>query len=314
MKKEFVIMTDAGGDYTPDIREKYDLEVQPKSTIVWPDGSERVADIAWEHITPNEYFTLMTNKKNNFASSVPAPGTIKDRLTEYAKNKQNVIVITISSTMSGGFSVFSVIAKEVMEENPGFKVAVIDSLRYGPAITLLAVEASRYRAAGHNFDETVAYLDEMRFHVHQMGTLDDLFFLARKGRISKGKAFMGNMVGIKPMADLNNETGLSEVIGKTRGYQKFYKVLPEYILKTIGNYKDKVFVIANSLREPQAEELTKIVKEKFNPEHLIVNPLGQTTGANVGPGLAAVFYMSDSRVSPHCEKERALLAELLLKK
>ena len=314
MEKKFVIMTDAGGDYTSDIREKYDLEVQPKSTIVWPDGVERVADIDWKEIEPNKYYELMTNKKNNFASSVPAPGTIKERLVEYAKKGQDVIVLTISSTMSGGFSVFSVVAKEAMEENPNFKVKVVDTLRYGPAITLLAVEASRYRAAGHNFDETVEYLEEIKYHVHQMGTLDDLFFLARKGRISKGKAFMGNMVGIKPMADLNNETGLSEVIGKTRGYQKFYKILPEYILKTIGNYKDKVFVVANSLREPQANEITRIVKEKFNPEHLIVNPLGQTTGANVGHGLAAVFYISDSRVSPHCEKERALLSELLLKK
>ena len=201
-----------------------------------------------------------------------------------------------------------------MEEYPNIKIAVIDTLRYGPAITLLAVEGARYRKQGYDFDDTVAYLQETRLHVHQMGCLDDLFFLARKGRISKGKAFMGNMVGIKPMADLNNETGLSEVIGKTRGYQRFYKVLPEYILKTIGNYKDKVFVVAYSAREPQAQEIAKIVKDRFNPEHLIVNPLGQTTGANVGPGLAAVYYISDSRVSPHCEKERALLAELLLKK
>ena len=313
-EKKFVIMTDAGGDYTSDIREKYDLEVQPKSTIVWPDGSERVADIDWKEITPNEYYALMGNKKNNFASSVPAPGTIKERLVEYAKQGLDVIVLTISSTMSGGFSVFSVVAKEVMEEYPNIKIHVLDTLRYGPAITLLAIEGARYRAAGNDFEDTVAYLEEMKLHVHQMGTLDDLFFLARKGRISKGKAFMGNMVGIKPMADLNNETGLSEVIGKTRGYQKFYKILPEYVLKTIGSYKDKVFVVANSAREPQAKEIARIIKEKFNPEHLIINPLGQTTGANVGPGLAAVYYISDARVSPHCEKERALLAELLLKK
>ena len=95
MKKNFVIMTDAGGDYTSDIREKYGLEIQPKSTIVWPDGTERVAEIDWKEITPEKYYELMANKKNNFASSIPAPGTIKERLTEYAKNGQDVIVLTI---------------------------------------------------------------------------------------------------------------------------------------------------------------------------------------------------------------------------
>ena len=314
MEKKFVIMTDAGGDFTKAEREKYDLEMQPKSTIVWPNNEEKEADYDWEKITPEKYFELMSNKKNNFGTSIPSPGTIKERLEEYAKKKQNVIVITISSTMSGGYSAFTVVAKEVMEAYQGFKVEVVDSLRYGPAITLLAIEGSLYRAKGHTFEETAAYLQEMRLHVHQFGTLDDLFFLARKGRISKTAAFMGNMIGIKPMADLCNETGLSQVLAKTRGYQKFYKVTPQYITKTIGNYKDKVFVVANSAREKPAAELVKIVKETFNPRHLIVNSLNQCTGANVGPGLAAVYYIGDERVSPHCEKEQAVLNEILLKK
>ena len=313
MEKKFVILTDAGGDFTKVEREKYGLELQPKSTIVWPNGVEKVADVDWEETTPEAYYALMANKKNNFATSVPSFGTIKERLTEYAKNGQDVVVFTISSTMSGGFSVFSVVAKEVMEEFPNIKIEVIDTLRYGPAITLLAVEASRCRDKGMSFDEAVKYLKEIRLHVHQFGVLDDLFFLARKGRISKTAAFMGNMIGIKPMADLCNETGLSQVLAKTRGYQKFFQVFPEYIKKTIGNYKDKVFVIAYSAREKQARELERIVKETFNPEHVIVNALGQCTGANVGPGLAACFYIGDERVSPHCEKEKALLEELLLK-
>ena len=306
-------MTDAGGDYTPDIREKYDLEVQPKSTIVWPDGSERVADIAWEHITPNEYFTLMTNKKNNFASSVPAPGTIKDRLTEYAKNKQNVIVITISSTMSGGYSAFTVGAREVMEKYPEIKIKVIDSLRYSGAIDLIAIEASLCREKGLDFDSTVKYLTDFRLRIHQCGFIDDLFFLARKGRIAKGKAFMGNMIGIKPLGDLCNETGQTQIIGKARGYKAVMKLFPEYIRKTIGDYKNKSFVVTYSLREAQALEMKRMIEETFHPENLIFVPVGQSTGCNVGPGLAAAFYAGDEAVSPYCEKEKVILEGLLKK-
>jgi hypothetical protein len=42
--------------------------------------------------------------------------------------------------------------------------------------------------------------------------------------------------------------------------------------------------------------------------------MGQCTGCNVGPGLAAAFYAGDERVSPHCEKEKAILEGLLKKK
>ena len=311
--ENFAIMTDAGGDFTRDIIQKYGIEETPLSKVVWPDGSEKPADLYWETMKPNDYFALMQNKKNNFSSSIPAPQTILDRLTALAEAKRNIIVITISSTMSGGFSAFTIAAKEVMEKYPKIKIQVIDSLRYSGAINLIAVEASLCRSKGMSFDETVKYLDQFRLRVHECGFLDDLFFLARKGRIKKSLAFMGNMIGVKPMADLCNETGQSQVLGKARGYKQVMKIFPKYIQRTIGDYRNKVFVITYSAREPQALEMKKIVEETFNPEHLIFVPMGQSTGANVGPGLAAAFYAGDEPVSPNCVKEQAILEDLLKK-
>lgn len=313
MKENFAILTDAGGDFTREIIEKYGIEETPISTVVWPDGSNRETDIYWDKMTPNEYFTLMTNKKNNFSSSIPSPQTINDRLTALAKEGRNVIVITISSTMSGGYSAFTVGAREVMEQYPEVKIKVIDSLRYSGAIDLIAIEASLCREKGMDFDSTVKYLQDFRLRIHQCGFIDDLFFLARKGRIAKGKAFMGNMIGIKPLGDLCNETGQTQIIGKARGYKTVMKLFPEYIKRTIGDPTNKSFVVTYSLREPQALEMKKMIEETFNPKNLIFVPVGQSTGCNVGPGLAAAFYAGDEPVSPMCEKEAVILNELLKK-
>ncbi len=313
MKENFAILTDAGGDFTREIIEKYGIEETPISTVVWPDGSNRDTDIYWDTMTPNEYFTLMTNKKNNFSSSIPSPQTINDRLTALAKEGRNVIVITISSTMSGGYSAFTVGAREVMEQYPEVKIKVIDSLRYSGAIDLIAIEASLCREKGMDFDSTVKYLQDFRLRIHQCGFIDDLFFLARKGRIAKGKAFMGNMIGIKPLGDLCNETGQTQIIGKARGYKTVMKLFPEYIKRTIGDPTNKSFVVTYSLREPQALEMKKMIEETFHPQNLIFVPVGQSTGCNVGPGLAAAFYAGDEPVSPMCEKEAVILNELLKK-
>ena len=311
--ENFAIMTDAGGDFTREIIQKYGIEETPLSTIVWPDNSERPADLYWDTMKPDEYFALMSNKNNDFKSSIPSPQTMLDRLSALAEAGRNVIVFTISSKMSGGYSAFTVTANEVMAKYPNIKIKVIDSLRYSAAITLLAVEASLCRSKGMSFDEAVEYLDHFRLRIHQCGFLDDLFFLARKGRIKKGLAFMGNMIGVKPMADLCNETGLSQVLGKARGYKQVMKIFPLYIQKTIGDPHDKVFVITYSAREPQALQMKQIIEETFRPEHLIFVPMGQSTGANVGPGLAAAFYAGDEKVSEYCEKEKAILEELLKK-
>ena len=313
MKENFAILTDAGGDFTREIIEKYGIEETPISTVVWPDGSNRETDIYWDKMTPNEYFTLMTNKKNNFSSSIPSPQTINDRLTALAKEGRNVVVITISSTMSGGYSAFTVGAREVMEQYPEIKIKVIDSLRYSGAIDLIAIEASLCREKGMDFDSTVKYLQDFRLRIHQCGFIDDLFFLARKGRIAKGKAFMGNMIGIKPLGDLCNETGQTQIIGKARGYKTVMKLFPEYIKRTIGDPTNKSFVVTYSLREPQALEMKKMIEETFHPQNLIFVPVGQSTGCNVGPGLAAAFYAGDEPVSPMCEKEAVILNELLKK-
>ena len=312
--ENFAIMTDAGGDFTREAIQKYGIEETPTSTVVWPDGSEKPTDLYYDTIKPSEYFSLMTNKKNNFSSSIPSVGTIKNRLTALAEAGRNVIVFTISSKMSGGYSAFTVNAKEVMEKYPKIRIVVIDSLRYSGAITLLAVQASIYRSQGLSFDEAVAKLQQYRLCIHQAGFLDDLFFLARKGRLSKGLAFMGNLIGIKPLAELCNETGLSQPIGKAKGYKQVLKIFPQYIEKTIGDAKDKPFVVTYSLREPQALEMKKIIEEKYHPEHLIFVPVGQSTGCNVGPGLAAAFYAGDEPVSENCAKERAIMEELLGKK
>ena len=313
MKENFAILTDAGGDFTREIIEKYGIEETPMSTVVWPDGSEKPTDLYWDTMTPNEYFTLMTNKKNNFSSSIPSPQTIVDRLSALAAAGRNVVVITISSTMSGGYSAFTVGAREVMEKYPEVKIKVIDSLRYSGAIDLIAIEASLCREKGMDFDSTVKYLQDFRLRIHQCGFIDDLFFLARKGRIAKGKAFMGNMIGIKPLGDLCNETGQTQIIGKARGYKTVMKLFPEYIRKTIGDPTNKSFVVTYSLREPQALEMKKMIEETFKPKNLIFVPVGQSTGCNVGPGLAAAFYAGDEPVSPMCEKEAVILNELLKK-
>ena len=176
MKENFAILTDAGGDFTQEIIKKYGIEETPMSTVVWPDGSERPTDLYWDTMKPDEYFALMKNKKNNFSSSIPAPKTISDRLVSLAEAGRNVVVFTISSTMSGGYSAFTVVAKEIMELYPNIKIEVIDSLRYSGAITLLAVEASLCREKGMSFDEAVAYLKEFRLRIHECGFLDDLFF------------------------------------------------------------------------------------------------------------------------------------------
>ena len=309
--EDFIIITDGSGDLTAEQRQKFNIEKPLPGTVLWPDNVSRTADPDWNNITPEKYFEMMDDKKNVFKTSLPAPSEIYEILEKYAKEGKNIIIPTLSGGMSGTFSVVSTTANELMENYPGVKIHVVDSRRYGGATALLAVTASIHREKGFSFQETCDYIDNMALNVHECGFLDDLFFLHRSGRVSKMAAVMGTMVGIKPMADFDNETGKSIVIGKARGNKKFLKALPEYVKQTIGSAHGKVFIVTHSNREKVAKEVERIIKETFNPENILFVSLGQLNGANVGPGLCAVFYAGDEPTSPNCDREKEILEKIL---
>ena len=125
--------------------------------------------------------------------------------------------------------------------------------------------------------------------MHQMGVLEDLFFCKRMGRVSGAAAVMGTLVGIRPLADIN-EKGLSDVIGKTRGLAPALKATIDYMARTVERPEEQIMLLSHSDRPERAEELRALVEERFHPKELHVVPVCQSCGASIGPGLYAIFY------------------------
>jgi len=123
-----------------------------------------------------------------------------------------------------------------------------------------------------------------------MGTMDDLFFVASKGRVSHPKAFMGTLVGIKPMGDFDTD-GMVTVLAKVKGYEKAYKVIIEYMKRTGVELEGQTVIVAQTLREKQAEALARIIEESIKPKEIIMSDVYPATGVNLGPGLCAAYYL-----------------------
>jgi DegV family protein with EDD domain len=200
------------------------------------------------------------------------------------------------------------VAKELLKKYPERRIVVIDSLRYSTSLALLVISAAIKRQEGASFDEVVEYLEKEKYRIHQMGTMDDLFFLVKTGRVDGFKAFFGSMIGLNILADFN-EKGLSEPIAKLKGKKDAFKAIVEYIDKTVENPSEQIMFIAHSNREEAAKLLAESVKERFNPKELIITEVGVSCGASIGPGLCAVFYKG-APASAGLEKEKALMDEI----
>ena len=310
---EYVILADSCMDLSPEQRKQFNIEKPVPGSVVYPDGTDHLSDIDWEEISFEEFYRRL-DKKENFKTGLPNQFLIGERVEEYFKAGKDVIAVTLSSGMSGTYNSFLLVKRDLEEKYPERHLYVVDSKRYSGGISILCVLASLNREKGMSAEENFKFLEEKKKCLHQIGMIDNLFFLQRSGRISKAKAFFGTMAGVKPMADFSNETGMPAVLGNARGYKAGYRIVDEFLKALLSKKEPQVMICVHSIRDEQCDEFLKIAQANAPEATILKCRMGQSNGVNVGPGLIALFFFSDNSVSKDCEEERKLLASILAKK
>lgn len=306
---KFVILTDSACDLPKDLRERFDIPDYLHGIVYFPDGHEELADLDWGYITPEAFYDSMKGRNALYNTSCATLGETEQIFEKYLSQGFDILCIAMSSALSCTYQNCVNIGKTLSEKYPERKVICIDSLRYSTSLALLVVLASQKKAEGATLEETAEYAENIKNCIHQMGPMDDLFFLVKKGRISNFKAFFGTLVGVNPMADFNTK-GLATVLGKFKGKSAAFEGTVRYIEKTIENPNDQIIFIAHSNREAAAKVLAEKIKEHFNPKEIIITTVGISCGAAIGPGLCAVFYVGKP-LSEDSSKEQAIMAEVM---
>ena len=287
---KFVVITDTNCELKKELRERFKIDEVVRAHLVTNDGVDHLSDNDWELFnTPEDFYKLIRDKKNKMSTAPASVEELKEVFRRHLQNGKDIIFLSLSSALSGTYN-FAVMAKnELKEEFPDRRVEIVDTLRYSLAVGLLTVDACRLRDEGKSLDETLEWLETNKHRLHEMGPMDDLFYLSRKGRVSFGAAFMGTMVGVKPMGDFSRE-GLTNVIVKVMGIKKAVQVLTEYVKRTIEKPEEQIIFVAETDRMKNALMIKEALEKEIHPKEIIIITCGPTTGINVGPGLAACFY------------------------
>ena len=306
---DFVIIPDASSDLTKDLRERFHIPDYIRGTFYFPDGTEAFADLDWELMDPVTYYKSMSGRNVLYKTASARRDEILSVYEKQLKAGKDILSVTLSSGLTGTHQVCTRVAQELMEKYPERKILVVDSLRYSTALSLLVIMASQKQQEGATLEETYEYLEKNKHRVHQIGPMDDMFFLVKTGRVSNFKAFFGTLVGINPMADFNRH-GMSQVLGKFKGKQNAFDAVIEYMRGTIEDPRDQILFVAHSNREEAAKVLAQRVQEEFSPKEIIINHVGMSCGASIGPGLCAVFYQG-SEISEDMVQEQALMDRIV---
>lgn len=308
--KDYVILPDGTCELSKELREKYNIDFVP-GHLTCPDGREILCNLEWTEMTREDFYKELKANPEGFSTAPANVGEFAEFFEKYVKEDKDILCVTISTGISGTYS-FACKAKElILEKYPQAKIEVIDSLRFGPGFGLMCINAAILKNEGKSFEEVVEYINVNKNRFHQMGWLDDLTFVARKGRITNSKAFFGTLVGIKPLGEFDSN-GLTTVLGKMKGEKMAYKVMLDYIEQTIENPEDQIILIAQTDRLKQAEAYKKMIEERINPKAVYICDVYQSCGVSIGPGLMAAYYVGKP-ISADLEAEKKLIAELAAK-
>lgn len=306
--KQFAIIADGTSDINESLQKEFDIEVV-LGFLHLPGDMDMPQFLSWEGRDSVDFYNKLKKNPNAYSTAPANPDMFAAAFRAHVEKGEPVLAITMSSAMSGTHD-FAVKGREqVLADYPDAQITIIDSLRFGPGYGLMVVDAARQRAQGKGYGEVCRWLEDNKCRYHQAGWLDDLSFVAKKGRVNHAAALMGTIVGIKPIGEFDYN-GMTTVLGKAKGAKKAYAVLLQYIAATIENPQEQVIFIAQTNRLPQAEQYKTMIEETIKPKEVRIIDVFPASGINVGPGLMAAYYRGKP-ISKDLSEEKELLNRFL---
>ena len=246
-----------------------------------------------EDFDGREYYNYLRNKGVVKTSLIPA-GQMEDAFRPVLAGGKDVLYITLSSGISGTVAAGFQAAQALAEEFPERQVRVLDSMGAGFGIGLLLGRASDYQKAGLSLAETYTLVERDRDNLCEFFTVDDLMFLRRTGRLSGVTATLGTMLQLKPLLR-GDESGHITVFNKVRGRKRAVETLAGLYRKRVCRPETQRVYISHGDCPEEAEQLAQMVRDIAQPKELIVCLHEPLTGAHVGPGMLALFFLSEGR-------------------
>lgn len=306
--KSFVILADLTCDLSKELRKDFAVSDYIKGHITI-DGQEMLTQLNWDLISRDEFYQKLGDKKVKITTAPPNLEEYCEIFTKYVEEGYGVLSMSISSKISGTYDFSCVAANRVREAYPEAEIYCFDSFRMSGGFGLLVAHAHRLKNEGKTMQEVIDWLEENKVRVHQMGPIDDLMYVARRGRITMGKAIMGSFAGVKPMGDCNAD-GYTTVLTKAKGIKKALDITVKYVKETADGIEDQFVIISHSDRERYAKTLKEMVEKELNPKKVYLCDVFSGCGANIGPGMIGIYYLG-APISEDLSAEKDAMNKIL---
>ena len=260
------------------------------------DGVDYMDDLG-QSIPFDEFYKAMQNGADTRTSQINV-AEYEQYFESIAKEGKDIIHLTLSSGISGSFNSAIIAREAVLEKYPDRKIVVIDSLAASSGYGLLIDILADKRDQGLSFEDLTDFALNIRNKIQHWFFSTDLTFYIKGGRVSKTAGFVGSMLNICPLLNVNIEGKLiprEKIRSKKKVSQRVADIMEE---RALGgkDYNGKCFMSQSACRE-DAEYVASLIEERFPKLNgkVMINDIGTTIGSHTGPGTVAVFFVGDEK-------------------
>ncbi len=261
-------------------------------------ADEIFEDDGGKSIALKDFYQAMRDGASTKTSQVNIEEFI-EYFRDLLKNEnKDILHVSLSSGISGTYNSARLAAESLKDEFPKRKIYVVDSLAASGGYGFLVDLLCDLRDQGYGFNKLVSFAEENKLRVHHWFYSTDLSFYVKGGRISKVSGFIGSILKICPVMNVNFEGKLIPRV-KTMGKKKAMQTTVQKMLDFADdgvNYDGKC-IINHSDCLDDALDLKASVEGNFpNLEgKIIMTDIGTTIGCHSGPGTVAIYFLGKKR-------------------
>ena len=282
---EYVIFTDSSSDISPEILSSWGVR---SLSLTFRFGGED-KEYSNGEMKDADFYQRMRDGGVAKTSAINTQ-SFKDAFESILKEGKDVLYIAFSSGLSTTCNSAITAADMLAKEYTSNKVVVVDSLGASAGLGLLVKLAVDEKNSGKSIDEVASFVESLRLRLCHWFTVEDLVYLKRGGRVSPTVAFVGNMLGIKPILHVDDQGHLVNVT-KVRGRKPSIAALADKYTELADPAFGKVYISHGDCLA-DAELLASLIEKKHGVKTEIITYVGSVIGAHSGPGTLALFFVS----------------------
>jgi len=288
-RRPVAVVTDSSADLPDGVLDRHRIALVPLQVVF---GDRTFRDRV--ELTPEDFYRRLHQAAELPTTSQPTPADFVRVLRDAREEADEVVAVLLSASLSGTFG-----SAHAAVRTAGLSgVHLVDSRSASLGLGLLVLKAAELADEGWNGGEIARELERVRGQAGMLLTVDRFDNLLRSGRVSRGKAWIGGMLDVKPILTLD-AAGQVVPADRVRGRDQVVPRVLDLLERRLTPRPEAVrFGVAHAEAPEVAERVRAALVAAYRPRDCFVTLATGVLGTHVGAGAWAIFYQVEDGSPP----------------